>query len=72
MSGYKAMEALLSGRTVYGDRRDVEPLRREALEALSAAETKFTEVQRLRQVIQTCVSRGGDFEVRTLRHIRIC
>lgn len=63
MWGHVRIETLLSARTVFGDRRDVEHLRQEGLEVLTQAVISYQEMQDAVTVIKRCVSQAGNFEV---------
>lgn len=63
IQGRPPVEALLSGRTVFGDPSEVKEMRREGSDVLSLAKTKFTEMQCLIEIIQDLALKEQDFEV---------
>lgn len=63
MWGHVRVEALLSSRTVCGDRKDVENLKQEGLDMLSRAKDIYDSIAEAVRTIKSCVSRAQTFEV---------
>lgn len=63
MWGHVRVEALLSGRTVYGDREDVMHLRQEGIDVLSRAKDRYGSIAEAVESIKSCVSRARAVEV---------
>lgn len=68
MWGHVRVEALLSARTVYGDRKDVEHLRKEGLQMLLEARDRYDYIAEAVAIVKSCVSRAQTVEV-SVRYI---
>lgn len=58
MWGHVRVEALLSARTVYGDRKDVEHLRKEGLQTLLEARDRYDSIADAVGIVKSFVSRA--------------
>lgn len=67
MWGHVRIEALLSARTVFGDRKDVEHLRLEGLDMLSRIKDQLDFVARAVEVMQSSIARAQTIEASPLR-----
>lgn len=63
MWGHVRVEALLSGRTVYGDREDVKDMRQEGIDVLERAKERYDSIAEAVGSIKSCVSRAQTVEV---------
>lgn len=61
--GHVRLEALLSSRTIYGNRGDIEHLRRKALAYLDDGLARFSSITKAVKIIKSHVASVKTFEV---------